>query len=242
TVGSTLRDKAGELQTAFEKGDMRRSTMKDFVESFMWGTDILMSSLTRASELIGSFKRVAVDQSSDQRREFDLQKTLQEVCLTLEPMYKSSPYQLTTQLPAGITMDSYPGALGQLITNFVSNALQHGFEGRTYGHMQLGARLNAHHKVELHFSDDGLGMAPDTLKRVYDPFFTTKLGHGGSGLGMNIVYNIVREVLGGSIQVQSAPGAGTQIFVELPLSAPYAKVSADGHTLTAESHQRQPVV
>ena len=229
TVGSTLRDKAFDLSAAFVKGDMRRSTMKDFIDNFMWGTDILMSSLTRASELIGSFKRVAVDQSSDQRRTFDLQKTLQEVCLTLEPMYKNTPFQLSTDIPAEISLDSYPGALGQVVTNFVSNALQHGFEDRKQGQMQLSAQLCGSDHVSLQFSDDGVGMTEDTLKRVYDPFFTTKLGQGGSGLGMNISYNIVRDVLGGNIQVQSTLGQGTRITIEIPLKAPQAKAPPDAN-------------
>lgn len=225
TVGSTLQEQAQELTGHFQRGDLRRSMMQTFIENFLWGTDILMSSLTRASELIGSFKRVAVDQSSDQRREFDLQKTLQEVCLTLEPMFKSSAFELTTDVQAGVAMDSYPGALGQLITNFISNALQHGFEGRQRGHMHLYAAVSNPGQVTLLFTDDGVGMTDDTRKRVFDPFFTTKLGQGGSGLGMNIVYNIVHEVLGGSIDVQSQPGQGTQFTVVLPCTAPQSKAA-----------------
>lgn len=220
TVGSTLQEQARDLTTHFQRGDMRRSMMQTFIENFIWGTDILMSSLTRASELIGSFKRVAVDQSSDQRRQFDLQITLQEVCLTLEPMFKSTPFELSTDIPADVSMDSFPGALGQLVTNFISNALQHGFEGRSGGQMHLKAAVSSPGQVTLHFTDDGLGMTQDTRNRVFDPFFTTKLGQGGSGLGMNIVYNIVHDVLGGSIYVQSVLGQGTHITVMLPCVAP----------------------
>ncbi len=236
TVGSTLREQAEQLTHSFEKGEMRRSMMQTFIENFMWGTEILMSSLTRASELIGSFKRVAVDQSSDQRREFDLQTTLHEVCLTLEPMYKSTPFDLTSQLAPGITMDSYPGALGQLVTNLVSNALQHGFEGRSRGRMHLHTVLSGKDEVTLYFSDDGLGMNEDTRKRMFDPFFTTKLGQGGSGLGMHIVYNIVHDVLGGTIEVQSVVEQGTHLTVVMPRVAPQAvtpTAESDPHPLAA---------
>ena len=228
TVGSTLQHQVADLAAAFEKGELRRSSLQKFTENATRGTEILMRALTRASELIGSFKRVAVDQSSDQRRTFDLQTTLREVCLTLEPMYKNTPYQLSVSLPGQVRMDSFPGALGQLITNFVSNALQHGFEGRTTGQMQLHASVTAQDQITLHFSDDGIGMSADTRNRVFDPFFTTKLGQGGSGLGMNIVYNIVRDVLGGSIEIASSPGTGTHITITLPLCAPQsAAASAD---------------
>ena len=220
TVGSTLQHQVNDLADAFTKGELRRSTLLVFTENAKRGTDILMRALSRASELIGSFKRVAVDQSSDQRRCFDLQTTLREVCLTLEPMYKSTPFDLTLALPDEIEMDSFPGALGQLITNFVSNALQHGFEGRSSGQMHVRAVADGPDHVTLQFSDDGIGMSQGTLNRVFDPFFTTKLGQGGSGLGMNIVYNIVHEVLGGSIEIASSPDAGTLITVRLPICAP----------------------
>lgn len=227
TVGSAMQEYVRDLSNTIEKGELRRSTLQEFIEQATRGTDILMRSLARASQLIRSFKRVAVDQSSDQRRQFDLQTTLREVCLTLEPMYKSKPYHLTLDLPDEVTMDSYPGALGQLITNFVSNALQHGFEGRDHGSMHLRATVSPGGRLALHFSDDGVGMSEETRKRVFDPFFTTKLGQGGSGLGMNIVYNIVHEILGGTIDVISSPGAGTHIEVGLPLTAPQALLVPD---------------
>ena len=219
TVGSTLQEQAQDLANEFQNGELRRSTLTRFTDNFVRGTDILMSSLRRADELISSFKRVAVDQSSDQRRTFDLQQTLQEVCLTLEPMYKATQFQLSMEVQTGVLVDSFPGALGQLVTNFVSNAMQHAFEGRTRGQMRLTAAAQGD-QVAVVFSDDGLGMTEDTRNRVFDPFFTTKLGQGGSGLGMNIVYNIVRGVLGGSIVVHSTLGAGTRIEVTFPLQAP----------------------
>lgn len=233
TVGSTLQFQVDDLAQAFEKGELRRSTLQLYLENTQRGTDILMRALTRASELIRSFKRVAVDQSSDQRRVFDLQTTLQEVCLTLEPMYKNTPFELTLALPDKVEMDSFPGALGQLVTNFVSNALQHGFEGRERGQMHVRAVAYGSDRVTLQFSDDGIGMTEETRNRVFDPFFTTKLGQGGSGLGMNIVYNIVHDVLGGSIQIASSPDAGTLITVHIPVCAPLSA--------TGESHLRQPV-
>ena len=225
TVGSTLQYQVADLGHAFERGELRRSTLVSFLENASHGTDILMRALTRASELIRSFKRVAVDQSSDQRRVFDLQITLREVCLTLEPMYKNTPFDLTLALPDTVEMDSFPGALGQLITNFVSNALQHGFEDRDHGQMHIRAVASRPDCVTLQFSDDGIGMSHDTRNRVFDPFFTTKLGQGGSGLGMSIVYNIVHDVLGGSIEIASSPDAGTLITVHIPVCAPTPKAS-----------------
>lgn len=220
TVASTLQYQIELLEQDLKNGTMRRSSLQSFLEAASHGSEILMRSLQRADHLIGSFKRVAVDQSSDLRRSFDLSTVLSELCTTLEPMYKKQAYSLELHADVQIAMDSFPGALGQCITNFVSNSLQHAFDGRAHGHMRLSAHPVDGQHVKIVYTDDGAGMESTTLKRVFDPFFTTKLGQGGSGLGMNIVYNIVHEVLGGAIHIDSSPGHGTCITLNIPCTAP----------------------
>jgi signal transduction histidine kinase len=189
------------------------------VTACMSGTEILRRNLERAAELVTSFKQVAVDQSSNQRRKFDLRQAIEEVLLTLRPMYAKTAFRLEYDLAAKIDMDSFPGALGQIITNFVANALAHAFEGRSAGLMQIKTSLRDD-QAEIVFSDDGVGISEQNMKRVFDPFFTTKLGKGGSGLGMHIVYNLITDVLGGKVVLTSTVGVGTQITVTLPLRAP----------------------
>lgn len=220
TVASTLQFQLDNLANEMKSGNIRRASLQTYLDGARHGHDILLRSLDRAAHLVGSFKRVAVDQSSDLRRTFDLATALEEISTTLGPMYKKGPYTLELSCEAGIAMDSYPGALGQCITNFVSNALQHAFEHRDSGHMRLEAVRLTPDTVYIRFSDDGIGMDADTQKRVFDPFFTTKLGQGGSGLGMNIVYNLVHGVLGGQIHVTSTPGSGSCITMNLPCQAP----------------------
>ncbi|MES2104637.1 MAG: PAS domain-containing sensor histidine kinase [Pseudomonadota bacterium] len=225
TVASTLEDKTRELLRDVTSGNLRRSTLDQYLQSFTSGTALLMRTLNVARELISSFKQVAVDQSSSQRRKFDLQKALEEVIATLSPMYKKGPFSLATDLSPGIGMDSFPGALGQIITNFMTNALAHAFDGRESGEMRLSSRLLDDTHAEIIFADNGAGIREGDQKRVFDPFFTTKLGQGGSGLGMNIVYNLVTGVLGGEIRLDSRLGEGTKFTLRLPLSAP--QISAD---------------
>jgi signal transduction histidine kinase len=220
TVASTLQFQLDNLDGEMKSGNIRRASLQNYLDGARHGHDILLRSLHRAAHLVGSFKRVAVDQSSDLRRTFDLATALEEISTTLGPMYKKGPYTLELSCEGGIAMDSYPGALGQCITNFVSNALQHAFEHRDSGHMRLEAVRLTPDTVYIRFSDDGIGMDADTQKRVFDPFFTTKLGQGGSGLGMNIVYNLVHGVLGGHIHVTSTPGSGSCITMNLPCQAP----------------------
>ena len=220
TVASTLQESATLMLAEVRGGQPRRSTLDKHLEASTKGAEILVRNLHRAAELVSSFKQVAVDQSSNHKRDFDLRQALEEVVVTLEPLYKKTPYTLILDLATDIQLVSYPGPLGQIITNFITNALAHAFEGREAGNMHLTTRLLDHHHVEIKFSDDGIGITEQHLERVFDPFFTTKLGQGGSGLGMHIVYNLVTGVLGGKISLTSKLGQGTQLSMVLPLLAP----------------------
>jgi signal transduction histidine kinase len=187
------------------------------VQSSQQGTNILMRSLHHAAELVSSFKQVAVDQTSVNRRVFRLKETLNEILLTLGPSLRKTSHTVECVVPEDITMDSYPGPLGQIITNLINNALLHAFEGRQHGEIHIAAKLVQPGWVEISVADNGLGIPASHLDKVFDPFFTTKLGKGGSGLGLNIVYNLVNTSLGGRIQVTSPPGQGACFVLLLPL-------------------------
>lgn len=227
TIASTMQYETQLLQGEVANGKLRRGSFDNFLDQMTYGTDVLMRSLSRAAELIRSFKHVAVDQSSDMRRHFDLQVVLTEIILANAPLYQKTPFQMETNLAAGINMDSFPGALGQVLTNLIANSITHGFDGRQSGTMRLTVARALGDMVSVDFEDDGHGISEAHLKKVFDPFFTTKLGQGGSGLGMNIVYNLITEVLGGSIDILSAPEHGTRIHIVLPLQAPQAPAIID---------------
>ncbi|HEY2345390.1 MAG TPA: ATP-binding protein [Xanthomonadaceae bacterium] len=177
---------------------------------------VLDSNTRRGAELVRSFKQIAVDQSSGKRRSFDLAEYLDEIVLSLKPKLKHAPCTVQVECAPGIEMSSFPGALSQVVTNLVMNALLHAFEGHEKGTVRVQGALDGE-DVVLTVADDGIGMNEANLKRFFDPFFTTKRGSGGTGLGANIVFNQVTNVLGGSIRASSAPGAGTQIVMRLPL-------------------------
>ncbi len=225
TVATTLGDKIAEFRTLLEGKELRRSVLRDYSDSFNTANRLLVGNLTRAAELIGRFKRVAVDQTSELRRQFELNVVCAEVVAMLTPSYKHSPLEFTLDLPPGIVMDSYPGALGQILTNLVANAVLHGFsEGGKAGTIRVTAERvmepGMGDRVRLCVSDDGAGIPPAILPRIFDPFFTTKFGAGGSGLGLHIVYAIVTRVLGGTVAVDSAVGVGTHFTMVLPVVAP----------------------
>lgn len=220
TVASTLHDKTQDFGLAAASGKLRRSTLDHYLEDTRTASELLLRSLTQASNLISSFKQVAVDQASAQRRRFDLKLVVEEVTATLAPMLKKTPFELELELADNVVMDSFPGSIGQVITNLVTNSLAHAFENRECGVMHLRTWQRGLHLVEMVFTDDGVGIPESDMKRVFDPFFTTKLGRGGSGLGLHIVYNLVTRVLGGRIQATSQPGVGTRFQISLPMKAP----------------------
>jgi len=140
-----------------------------------------------------------------------------EITLMLQPRVKKTPFVILQDIPKDIEMASYPGPLGQVIINLINNALIHGFDQRSSGTVTVAARRLNGRNVELSVKDDGNGIAPENLKRIYDPFFTTKLGAGGSGLGLHITYNIVTGLLRGRIKAVSEINGGTTFTLVMPL-------------------------
>ncbi|HEY0956103.1 MAG TPA: ATP-binding protein [Roseateles sp.] len=222
TVVSALEDRYKQLEAmlAGGGGQLRRSTLEELARDTRRGQDILQRNVQKAADLVRDFKQVAIDQTADLRRDFDLGKVVEDVLVMVEPSFKHTPHVIETDLCHGLTMNSYPGALGQVLTNLLMNALLHGFEGVERGHVKVHCERIGEAEAELSVIDDGRGMDESVRRRIFDPFFTTKLGTGGSGLGMHIVHSIVTNVLGGQIEVRSTPGQGTQMLMRLPLVAP----------------------
>ena len=216
---STMHDQVRTFRREMANG-LRRSTLEAFVERVERGSEIAVRNLQRANELITSFKQVAVDQTSAQRRRFKLSEVIDEILMTLQPTLKRTPFRVERQIPDDLVLESYPGPLGQVLTNLLTNALTHGFEGRTYGLIRVSAERHGDDQIILRVADDGAGIQPDLFPRIFDPFVTSKLGRGGSGLGLHIVWNTVTVVLGGSITVNSTSEQGTEFRIILPLVAP----------------------
>jgi len=182
-------------------------------------SELLERSLGRALELIATFKQVSVDQASAQRRRFELHHAVHALHDTVSPVLRRSPIGLRIRVPAGIDLDSYPGPLEQALYNLIDNAFVHAFEGRTAGAVEIAAET-AGDQVRITVEDDGVGISPDAQPFIFDPFFTTRMGRGGSGLGLHMVYTTVTTLLGGRVEVDSAPGRGTRVHLVVPTVAP----------------------
>lgn len=218
-AANTVRDQSRALRRELETG-LRRSSLVRYLDDTEAANAIIERNLERAASLVASFKQVAVDQSSSQRREFSLGEVIDEIVMTLRPSLKRLPFKLTTDVDGAVRLDSYPGALGQVLTNLINNAVLHAFEGRSEGEIRIVGRAEDADWIVLEVVDDGCGIPPELQRRIFEPFFTSRLGKGGSGLGLHIVHNLLANVLGGMINVDSQPGAGTTMRVRLPRIAP----------------------
>jgi len=221
TVASSLSDYNREFKNTLSEDALKKSDLDNYVNSIAEAENLLNSSLHRAADLMGHFKQVAVDQTSSHRRYFDLAEMLEEVLIIVKPAFKNEKFRLNLHCEKGVDMDSYPGPLNQVMTNLIYNAMDHGFQDRESGCVNIIAEtMSDDNEVLIEFSDDGAGIEEKNIGKIFNPFFTTKPGRGGTGLGLNITYNIVTNILGGSITVHSCEGEGATFRIKIPKTAP----------------------
>lgn len=221
TVASSFERRVTQFEEELAAGQLRRSRLDEFLVGARDAARQLVANLTRAGELVQSFKQVAVDRTHGERRAFDLADASNQIASSLRPGLRTTDVVFDVEVPPGLVLTSYPGAWGQVVTNLFMNALAHAWpEARSAGRMTLSARRIDGDRVEVVFADDGIGMDEETARRAFEPFFTTRRGAGGSGLGLHIVYNIVTHRLGGRIALETAPGRGCRFRMTLPSEAP----------------------
>jgi two-component system NtrC family sensor kinase len=221
TSASVLKDATDEVQAALAGDGLKKSMMLRYLATAAESSRLIMNNACRAAHLIHSFKQIAVDQTTEARRPFALMEYVEEIVTSLRPKLRTMRIDLKFDGAEDIVLDSYPGAFAQVITNLVLNCADHAFDPDQPGDIRIHARLDRD-VVELELSDNGKGIAPELLDRIFDPFFTTRRGQGGTGLGLNIVYNLVAKQFGGTISVRSTPGHGTCFTLRIPRVAPHA--------------------
>jgi PAS domain S-box-containing protein len=216
TAVSHLQEKTREFEHLFEKAEMRKSDLTKFVVSAGKSTEIISANLHRASDLIKSFKQVAVDQSSEDTRSFNLLGYIDDVLISLHPKLKRTKHHVEVTGDRNLTIESYPGPVAQIVTNLVMNSLLHAYTDEDEGYIKITATVEDS-TVRLIYSDDGRGMDSETASKVFEPFYTTRRGEGGSGLGMHIVYNQITQTLGGSVKCTSHKGQGATFEFTFPI-------------------------
>ncbi|GGE60062.1 sensor histidine kinase [Massilia psychrophila] len=227
TSASVLKDATDDMQAALAGGVLKKSVMLRYIATAAESSRLIMNNAYRAAHLIHSFKQIAVDQTSEARRPFVLMEYVEEIVTSLRPTLKTTRIALKFDGADDIVLDSYPGAFAQVITNLVLNCVEHAFDPEQPGEIRIHARLDVD-VVELELSDNGKGIAPELLERIFEPFFTTRRGQGGTGLGLNIVYNLVVKQFNGTISVRSTLGHGTCFTLRLARVAPQAVPATGG--------------
>ncbi len=216
TATSFLQDRVQKLQSAYDDKKLTGSIMTSFLSEAQQTITLLTNNLNRASDLISSFKQVAVDQTSEAIREINVSEYLSEVVQSLAPNLKKTQHTIDIHCPDDLLIKCAPGVLAQILTNMIMNSLIHGFEDTPKGAIRLEISKQDDNLI-IDYSDDGRGLDEGTLERHFDAFFTTRRGKGGSGLGTHIMYNLVTQTLGGSIQAFSQPDQGLQYKITIPV-------------------------
>jgi signal transduction histidine kinase len=216
TASTLMQDKLADIQTAFDEKKLTSSQLAKFMAESKENLGIIYRNLERAASLIRSFKQVAVDQSNENRRQFNMLQLMNEVLLSLRPNLKKTKHQVELECDPMLEIDSKPGPVNQILINLIMNSLIHAFEQTDQGLIKIKVKVE-HSRCFIHYSDNGAGVPEHIKKRIFDPFVTTKRGEGGSGLGMHLVYNLVTQALNGKITLESSLGNGVSIMFDFPV-------------------------
>lgn len=217
TATSVWEDRIHELHQLYQSGRLKRADFEEFLQTIFESGRLISHNLQRAADLIQSFKQVAVDQSSEVVRAINLKAYIYEVVTSLRPELKRTNLTVEIAGEGDVVLQSYPGALSQIITNLILNSITHAYAPNAAGRLTITIERQQD-KVYLHYSDDGRGIPAANHARIFEPFFTTRRGQGGSGLGLHIIYNLVTQKLGGTIGFQSQEGVGTIFTIALPIT------------------------
>ncbi|NTS77649.1 sensor histidine kinase [Catenovulum sp. SM1970] len=218
TASSFLNDQLESLKTKFEDKTLTPKHMEKFIADAGESLGLVSSNLKRASDLMNSFKQVAVDQTSDAIRTIELKSYIQDVIKSLQPRLKKTSHDINLTCPADINMRCPAGAISQIFTNLIMNSVIHGFEEIDKGQIDITVNQVDEEHISILYKDNGKGVSADVLSQLFDPFFTTKRENGGSGLGTHITYNLVRQTLGGEINAESELGKGLSFVIDIPIN------------------------
>jgi len=221
TIHSYINDHYLQMKNVFEAGQMKKQDFSDFIALMDESLGILDKNLQRAAHLIKSFKQVSEDQTGEHIRDFSLKEYLQEILETLSPKFKQTHHKVEIDCSEQLRLSTYPGAVSQVITNLVMNSLIHGFENKDDGVIRITV-AEEKGKAVIQYADDGKGLNQEARQKIFEPFYTTKRGQGGTGLGMHLVYNIVHQRLKGDIYLdqEHTEGAAFRLLIPKKIEQP----------------------
>ncbi|MBB1417894.1 sensor histidine kinase [Pseudoalteromonas sp. SG44-1] len=219
TASSFLQERLIQIENAYKDKTLSPKALEEFINDAKQSTSLLTTNLDRASELVASFKQIAVDQASEAVRTINLKEYLGEIIRSLHPKIKNTSHHINLDCPVDLTLNLPAGAISQIFTNLIMNSLIHGFDGVSNGIIDIAIK-DEDDQVIIDFKDNGNGVTEQQLEKLFDPFFTTKRDQGGSGLGTHITFNLVKQTLSGEIDATSSPGNGLHYHISFPKDMP----------------------
>ncbi len=215
TASSLLTERANKLMEQFNSNKLKRSDFTNAVEDINNSAELISSNLNKTSALVENFKRVSVDQVSQQKRHFNLRKYLHEIAIGFGEIVKTNRINFSIVCEEDIWMDSYPGAIAQMLTQLMLNAATHAFDEQQERLVRLKVKKRSE-RIVMYFHDNGKGIPNKIQPRIFDPFFTTKRSTGSKGLGLQIVANVISIRLQGQISLENSSNKGTCFHIEFP--------------------------
>jgi signal transduction histidine kinase len=217
TASTMMLDRLATIDEQFQNKTLKASTMAKFISESQENLGIIYRNLNRAAGLISSFKQVAVDQTTENNRNINVTKLIDEILVSLRPRLKKVKHQINVHCDEDLVVETNPGPIEQILINLIMNSIIHAFDGVENGTIDIIVELVSQQKLKITYKDNGIGIPNDIKKRIFDPFVTTKRGQGGSGLGMHLVYNLVTQALNGSISLSTEDGNGVEFVIMFPI-------------------------
>lgn len=214
---SYLTEMTRDIDAKLQENKMKKSDLVNYLNQVNELSESVYTSLNRASSLVSNLKNVAADQSSEEKRSFNFKTYVEETLVALRIKLKKTHHLIKIDCPEDLVIHSIPGSYGQIIINLVLNSLLHGFENIESGIISIEVTVQER-SFTLIYSDNGCGIKKEYQDRIFDPFFTTKKHKGGTGLGLQIINNIVTQTLRGTLKLESEEGAGVRFIMIFPVS------------------------
>jgi len=205
------------MNTDFENNELRRSDLKEYLESNSESINITFNNLIKTTELIHRFKKISIEYTDDKIQIFSLREHVENILLSYNHYFKEDFHEIEFYCPDDLVLYSFPGNFTQIFTNLLSNSLMHGFEHSQHGTININI-IVIDKELIIDYSDNGKGIKTDSFETLFEPFYTTKRGRGGMGLGLNIINNIVTYILKGSIRASNEPTSGARFIIKIPES------------------------
>ena len=197
----------------FENKDMSQNDFIEYTNDSYDLAHLIYLNLKKSNHLIKSFKQISVDQTSEEKRSFELKNYIDEILISINSVLRKRNIKVIVSAEESISLDSYPGAISQIITNLIFNSLNHAYEENEDGLIRIELTKEKK-KIRIVYKDYGKGIKKENLNKIFDPFFTTNRNKGGTGLGLNIIYNIITTQLKGNISCDSQEGAGVKFIID----------------------------